>query len=28
VHLTMHETVTANGVPTAVVDNYRMDCQG
>ena len=27
-HMTMHETVTANGVPTAVVDNYRMDCQG
>jgi hypothetical protein len=27
-HMTMHETVTANGIPTAVVDDYRMDCQG
>jgi hypothetical protein len=27
-HMTMHETVTANGVPTAVVDKYSMDCQG
>jgi hypothetical protein len=26
--LTMHETVTANGTPTAVVDNYRMECSG
>ena len=24
----MHETVTANGTPTAVVDNYRMECRG
>jgi hypothetical protein len=28
VHMTMHETVNSNGVPTAVVDNWRMDCQG
>jgi hypothetical protein len=28
VHMTMHETVTANGVPTAVVDKWSMDCQG
>jgi hypothetical protein len=27
-HMTMHETVTANGVPTATVDNWRMDCEG
>jgi hypothetical protein len=27
-HMTMHETVNANGVPTAAVDNYWMDCQG
>jgi hypothetical protein len=27
-HMTMHETVTANGVPTATVDNFSMDCQG
>ena len=27
-HMTMHETVDANGVPTAVVDNFSMDCQG
>jgi len=27
-HMTMHETVNANGVPTATVDNYRMDCKG
>jgi hypothetical protein len=27
-HMTMHTTVTSNGVPTAVVDNWRMDCQG
>jgi hypothetical protein len=27
-HMTMHETVTANGVPTATVDNFRMNCQG
>jgi hypothetical protein len=26
--ITMHETVTANGTPTAVVDNYRMECSG
>jgi hypothetical protein len=26
--MTMHETVTANGTPTAVVDNYRMECRG
>jgi hypothetical protein len=28
VHMTMHETVNAQGVPTATVDNYSMDCQG
>jgi hypothetical protein len=27
-HMTMHETVTANGVPAATVDSFRMDCQG
>jgi hypothetical protein len=27
-HVTMHETITADGVLTAVVDDYRMDCQG
>jgi len=27
-HMTMHETVTANGVPTATVDKYSMDCTG
>jgi hypothetical protein len=27
-HMTMHETVDANGVPTATVDNFSMDCQG
>lgn len=27
-HMTMHETVTANGVPTATVDNFFMECQG
>jgi len=27
-HMTMHETVNANGVPTATVDNFSMDCQG
>jgi hypothetical protein len=27
-HMTMHETVTAGGVPTAVVDNFSMDCKG
>jgi phosphodiesterase/alkaline phosphatase D-like protein len=27
-HMTMHTTVTANGVPTATVDNWYMDCQG
>lgn len=26
--MTMHETVTAGGVPTAVVDNWSMDCKG
>ena len=28
VHMTIHETVNAQGVPTATVDNYSMDCQG
>lgn len=28
VHMTMHTTVTSNGVPAAVVDSWRMDCQG
>jgi hypothetical protein len=27
-HMAMHETVNANGVPTATVDNFSMDCQG
>jgi hypothetical protein len=27
-HMTMHETVTAGGVPSAVVDNWSMDCKG
>jgi hypothetical protein len=27
-HMTMHETVDANGVPTATVDKFSMDCQG
>jgi hypothetical protein len=27
-HMTMHETVNAQGVPTATVDNFSMDCQG
>ena len=27
-HVTMHETVNAMGVPTAAVDQYRMDCRG
>jgi hypothetical protein len=27
-HMTMHETINANGVPTATVDNFSMDCQG
>jgi hypothetical protein len=27
-HMTMHETVAANGVPTAAVDSWRMDCEG
>jgi hypothetical protein len=27
-HVTMHATVDAQGVPAAVVDNYRMDCTG
>jgi hypothetical protein len=26
-HMTMHETVTAGGVPTATVDNFSMDCK-
>jgi hypothetical protein len=27
-HMTMHETVNAQGVPTATVDSFSMDCQG
>jgi hypothetical protein len=27
-HMTVHTTVNSNGTPTAVVDNWRMDCQG
>jgi hypothetical protein len=27
-HMTMHETVNAQGVPTATADNFSMDCQG
>jgi hypothetical protein len=27
-HMTMHTTVTANGVPTATVDNFSADCRG
>jgi hypothetical protein len=27
-HMTMHETVNAQGVPTATVDRFSMDCQG
>jgi hypothetical protein len=27
-HMTMHTTVTATGVPTAVVDKFWTDCQG
>jgi hypothetical protein len=27
-HMAMHETIDANGVPTVVVDNFYMDCQG
>jgi hypothetical protein len=27
-HMTMHETVTAGGVPTATVDNFSMECKG
>ena len=27
-HVTMHETVNSQGVPTATVDQYRMDCTG
>ena len=27
-HMTMHETVNANGVPTATVDKFSMDCKG
>jgi hypothetical protein len=26
--MTMHETVNAQGVPTATVDNLNMGCQG
>ena len=26
--MTMHETVNANGVPTATVDKFSMDCKG
>jgi hypothetical protein len=28
VHMTIHETVNANGVPSAVVDNWSMECRG
>jgi hypothetical protein len=27
-HMTMHETVNATGVPTATVDDFSMDCKG
>ncbi len=27
-HMTMHETVNAQGVPTATVDSFSMDCKG
>jgi hypothetical protein len=27
-YMTMHTTVTAGGVPSATVDNLRLDCQG
>jgi hypothetical protein len=27
-HMTMHETVIANGVPTATVEQFSMDCKG
>jgi hypothetical protein len=27
-HMTLHEAVTANGVPAATVDRFSMDCQG
>jgi hypothetical protein len=27
-HMTMHETVTANGDPTATVDRWETDCKG
>ena len=27
-HMTLHETVSASGVPTATVDRFSMDCQG
>jgi hypothetical protein len=27
-HMTMHETVNSQGVPTATVDQFSMDCQG
>jgi hypothetical protein len=27
-HMTMHETVNAQGVPTATVDGFSMGCQG
>jgi hypothetical protein len=28
VHMTLHETVTASGIPTATVDKFSMDCKG
>jgi len=28
VKMTMHETVNATGIPTAVVDRWEMDCRG
>ncbi len=27
-HMTMHETINSNGVPTATVDNFSAECQG
>jgi len=27
-HMTMHETIDANGLSTAVVDKFWIDCQG
>jgi hypothetical protein len=27
-HMTMHTTVTANGTPSAIVDNWSASCQG